>query len=132
MKRIFEVTSPQDLQRQIVALIGAMASDHRNHRRFCRTKRELAEYDAIIGILSGLSETIEDATVIVEEDPWPEQRATLLPCPFCGRIPYLKRLGGKGSTHAYVECPCEAEMSFSTTVEGMVAKWNKRTLLTKE
>lgn len=51
----------------------------------------------------------------------------LKPCPFCGSKAELNRLGGPGSTHAYVECSkCDASMSFRTTFEAAAEAWNRR------
>jgi hypothetical protein len=63
MKRVFEITSAHDLKDQIATLIEHMESDHRDHRRFVTTKRELAVYDGIIGILEGLGSAIRTAEI---------------------------------------------------------------------
>jgi hypothetical protein len=53
------------------------------------------------------------------------KRAELAPCP-CGRQVELTRLGGKGSTHAFIQCKCGIGMSFRPTFEAAAAEWNKR------
>jgi hypothetical protein len=63
MRRIFEVTDVNDLKRQFAALLRHMETNHREHRRFCRTKSESREYDAIIDILCGLADTIEQSDI---------------------------------------------------------------------
>lgn len=51
------------------------------------------------------------------------------PCPFCGGVPVLHRLGGKGSTHGWVECKeCHASLPFKPTFEAAIADWNRRTV----
>jgi Lar family restriction alleviation protein len=51
----------------------------------------------------------------------------LKPCPFCGGSAQLNRLGGKRSTHAWVECTkCRVVLHFRTTFEAAVAAWNTR------
>lgn len=52
----------------------------------------------------------------------------LKPCPFCGGKAQLKPMGGKGSTHAWIECSkCEAEINWYTTLEAAIEAWNQRT-----
>lgn len=51
----------------------------------------------------------------------------LLPCPFCGHRAVLTRLGGKGSTHGWIECVvCRASQPYTLTFEAACRNWNKR------
>jgi Lar family restriction alleviation protein len=51
----------------------------------------------------------------------------LKPCPFCGQDGLLHRLGGKGSTHGYIECDgCHTSMPLKPTFEEAAEKWNQR------
>jgi Lar family restriction alleviation protein len=62
---------------------------------------------------------MKNSTAVVE---W-----KLKPCPFCGSQAELHRLGGPGSTYAWVECShCHADMPFCLTFEQAAEMWNRR------
>ena len=62
-KRYFNVDTPSQMRDEVVRLLDHMSSNHRDHRRFATTKKLVAQYDAIIGILEGLSETLRTAEI---------------------------------------------------------------------
>jgi Lar family restriction alleviation protein len=62
------------------------------------------------------------------EDDDVEPPTALLPCPFCGHRAVLTRLGGKGSTHGWIECVgCRAGQPYTPTFEMACIAWNRRT-----
>jgi Lar family restriction alleviation protein len=58
-----------------------------------------------------------------------QQIAELKPCPFCAADARLVRLGGEGSTHAWIQCTrnsCGASQGTKHTFETAIAAWNTR------